>query len=107
MTKDLLTQAAQKEAEGLYGYDSQVTMKDGTVIPSRSAAQGARYSAHVKCALLYSERAAGLVEAGKRLRKHASAAPNFSHEPGEEGYTGLDEALDQWDAALHAFNSQT
>ena len=97
--------AAQKEAEELYGYDSQVTMKDGTVIPSRSATQAARYSAHVKCAILYSERAAGLVEAATNLLEW-----NENYPAGMGSIVGdreLDQIIEQFRAALHAFNTNT
>ena len=96
MTPDRLlsiTQAAQKEAEGLYPHDEHLTILTNTNM--RRARQRA---AHVKCALLYSERAAGLVEAAQRVQDY------FDREvPGE-----YESAMRrQLRAALHAFNSQT
>lgn len=115
MTKDLLTQAAQKEAEGMYPYSkdrdkwSEEDRRLSNIFPDIQRA------AHVKCALLYSERAAGLVEAAEQLRADASDLRMTVRERGfhhlsldtERCCDKLYKTEADFDAALHAFNSQT
>lgn len=145
MNKDLLTQAAQKEAEGLKPYRVQVDPGDHyfsgklttmfEVIDSRindrvfdnyydeqeandlAAALNAAYAAaHVKCALLYSERAAGLVEALEDAIDNEGGV-SYANEEDEVGARaccyvvsykahGADCWVTKARAALHAYNQK-
>lgn len=115
MTKDLITQAAQKEAEGLYPddviwYEEDNSCMDGVTPPTTRRSQPSKEvsiqrAAHVKCALLYSERAAGLVEAGNEL--HGKLFEWCGDDQASILAEETHNAMDKWDAALRAFNSQT
>lgn len=100
--KNIIAEAAEAEAQREYPFDSFVWLGSDKV-PSRSATQGARYSAYKKALVRSAERVEGVIERAKSLYAAAEKTVDAPLAEVEGHLIQLSREVDRFDAALNEY----